>query len=487
MITKISPTKLRLELTDSEIKLAKSFLTYTDKAAEQLLQRFKKNRWALQKLGEQAYYEEIDRLKSQVKKSLLFADKEGLWTYSGLAEQLSKLLSAKVINEVEYPEPGLLPWVNKPKYEMYYYQKESLEKLLKENHGGVQIATGLGKSYIILHLVKELGLPSIVMAPSSSIADQLYDMFEHHFGAKRVGKCYGGKKDYKKLITVALPQTLIKLDPKSDCYKKLSKTQVFIGDESHTLPAITMKEVCFGVAQEAPYRFFFSATQMRNDGKDLLLDAINGPIVYNMTAKEGVDQGFISKPIFKMINMTTDSLPKSDDPNDITRHCLYYNINVNKKIGFLTNNFVKHLKHQVLILIDEVAQFTKILPYLEYEVGFAHGPLGENKAQVPEKYWESEPNALVKRFNDGDLPVLIGTSCISTGTDIKTVNTLIYAMGGKSEIQLKQAIGRGTRLAPGKTEFNFIDFDIMNCQVTHRHALARREIYNDVYPGLEEL
>ena len=487
MITQTSPTRLDLVLTDSEIKIVKAFLTYTDKTAEQLLQRFKKNRWMLSKMGEHAYYEEVDRLKSNIKKCLLFADKKGLWTYSGLAKQLEKLLNIKVTNKVEYPEVGMLPWANKPKHEMYYYQKEALEKLLVAKHAGVEIGTGLGKTFCLLHIVKHYGLQTVVMAPSSSIVEQIYDTLEYHFGSKRVGKCYGGKKDYKKLITVALPQTLTKLEPKSDCYKKLSKSELFVSDESHLNAANTLSDICFGLFKNTPYRFFFSATQMRNDGKDLLLDAINGPIVYNMTVKEGVNQSFLARPIFKMLSLTSDTSCSSDDPNELTRHFLYYNPKVNKNIGFLANNFYKHLNHQILILIDEVEQFTKILPYLEYEVGFAHGPLSENKSKVPEKYWESNPNELVRRFNDGELPILIGTSCISTGTDIKAVKTLIYAMGGKSEVQVKQALGRGTRLVPGKTEFNFIDFDIINCPVTHRHALARRDIYNDVYGPVEEL
>ena len=482
MITQISPTLIELDLTDSQAQVVQKALTYTDKQAEQAYRRFKHARWFLGKYGEEAFNEELARLKGEVTKCLLM---DWDYTYSGLGTIVSKVLNQPITSNVVYPDPQIVAWDNVPQYQMHYYQKDALDKLLAAKHAGVEIGTGLGKSYIILHLAKELGLKTVVLAPSTSIADQLLESFTYHFGSKRVGRCYSGKKDTKKMITIALPQTLIKLDGHSKEFKDLLKTQVFIADESHLCPAETLKQVCFGLMKDAPYRFFFSATQMRNDGKDLLLEAITGPIVYTMTVKEGVDQGFLAKPVFKLIQTVSDYPCTSEDPNTNTREDLLYNPRVIKQAAQLANNFVKHLNHQVLILIDEVEQFTKILPYLEYQCGFAHGPLTENKAKVPESYWKSEHTELVKKFNDGQLPILIGTSCISTGTDIRNVKTMIYLQGGRSEIQVKQAVGRATRRVPGKTECNVIDFDVLNNEVCHRHAEARYEIYDEIYGPVE--
>jgi hypothetical protein len=69
------------------------------------------------------------------------------------------------------------------------------------------------------------------------------------------------------------------MKPGTPAWEKLSKAQVFIADESHMTPAKTLQEVCFGLLKHAPYRFFFSATQMRGDGLGLLLEGIVGKIV----------------------------------------------------------------------------------------------------------------------------------------------------------------------------------------------------------------
>lgn len=487
MIYQNDPSYVVLDLDVAQVKLLTRELTYTDKQAEQAYRRFKHARWYAGKYGDEAYQEELDRLKGLVTKCLLNEDFAGgdYSVLSGLKDLVSKLLNKPIVNNIVYPEPGLLAWDSKPEFEMHYYQKDALAKLLEAKHAGVEIGTGLGKSFIILHLVKQLALKTVVLAPSTSIADQLLETFTHHLGSKRVGKCYDGKKDVKKLVTIALPQTLIKLDGHSKEFKELTKTQVFVADESHLCPAETLKQVCFGLMANAPYRFFFSATQLRNDGKDLLLEAITGPIVYKMTVREGVDQGFLAKPVFKVVRTKSDYPCTKADPNDNTREDLFYNPLVIKTAAQLANSFVDLMGHQVLILIDEVEQFTKLLPYFKFEAGFAHGPLSDNKSKVPEAYWKSEHTELVKKFNDGKLPILVGTSCISTGTDIRNVKTVIYLMGGRSEIQVKQAVGRSTRKVPGKTECNFIDFDVVNNEVCHRHAEERMEYYDTIYGPTE--
>jgi superfamily II DNA or RNA helicase len=67
------------------------------------------------------------------------------------------------------------------------------------------------------------------------------------------------------------------------------------------------------------------------------------------------------------------------------------------------------------------------------------------------------------------------------------VQTIIYLMGGKSEIQVKQAVGRGTRLYEGKTDCHIFDFDVINNDTTTRHASERVRIYRSILDDVEEV
>jgi superfamily II DNA or RNA helicase len=64
---------------------------------------------------------------------------------------------------------------------------------------------------------------------------------------------------------------------------------------------------------------------------------------------------------------------------------------------------------------------------------------------------------------------------------------MIYLMGGKSEIQVKQAVGRCTRKVPGKDNCMVIDFDVVNIESQHRHAQTRKLIYEDIYGPVAEI
>lgn len=488
MITYESPSIIRLHGYEAKRKELASILTYRNKAVDFELSKFKKSAWFLEKYGQEAYDEKLAELKAEQYKCLLFEDDNGMYTYSGLAERISNHFNDRVENSVVYPPAKLMPWANKPTKQDRDYQSQAHTLLTEEKHAAVEIGTGLGKSFIILKLVKFHGLKTVIMAPSTNIARQLYEELKHAFGSRYVGLVGDGKKEFKKQFVVGIAASLAKCEKGSDTWQHLSQAQVFIADESHMCPASTLANVCFGLVANAPYRYFFSGTQVRNDGATLLLEAITGKIVFRMTVKEGVDQGYLARPIFRMIKVGSLSNYYDPDSNKMTRKHLFYNARVNHIAADIANKSVDLLKHPVLILVDEVEQLSHLLPHLRFEVGFAHGGLTkDNMGKVPEAYHKSDPEQLVKDFNDGKLPILIGTSCIATGTDIRPVKTMIYLRGGTSEIEVKQGVGRCTRRPEGKTFCNVIDFDVEDVDVCHRHAEARKALYNEIYGPVEEI
>jgi superfamily II DNA or RNA helicase len=227
---------------------------------------------------------------------------------------------------------------------------------------------------------------------------------------------------------------------------------------------------------------------MRNDGLDLVLDAITGPIVYTMNVKEGVDKGFLSQPKFRMFWTRSNVREESRDPNDLTRAHIYYNDELNRKIADLVNKAVSVMSRPTLILVEEIPQFQALLPYLRFEARFAHGGVTkDNKGSLPEQYHKSNPKELVAGFNSGEFPILVGTSCIATGTDIQATQAMFYLRGGKSETEVKQGVGRCTRLFAGKKDCMVFDFGIENVEVLRNHATARKEIYSDIYPDYKAL
>lgn len=483
-----SPTILRIhDIGPLELGMLQAQLQYHDKRVDFELGKFKHSRWYAEKYGREAYEEKLAELKASRIKSLLYHDDAGYWTCTGLLEHLKKNwgegtgFSSKLV----HGDPSPLPWHLDP-LKPYPYQEAIIEKMLEERHCAVEVATGLGKTNCLSHILRRMGLQAVVMAPSSSIAGQILARLTHDLGKRYVGLYGNGRHDTGKLITVATAQSLTRIEEDSVAWKAFSSASVFIADESHLVPAQTLQKVCFGLMAKAPYRFFFSGTQFRNDGLDLLLDGITGPVVHRMTVKEGIEQGYLAKLNVTMLNLDSDLGYASRDPNELTRAHLYYSPKVNRAAADMVNRFVGLLGKQVLVLVEELEQFAHLLPMLRHEVGFAHSGAGTDV--LPIEYQKSDPDKLVERFNDGNLPILVGTSCIATGTDLKSNQATIYLRGGRSEIEVLQgAVGRSTRLHPpvGKTSCQIVDFDIRNVEALHRHAKARREIYKQICPVQE--
>ncbi len=487
-----SPTVARIQgVSAAEAASLGAQLTYRDEKVGYEIKKHKKAHWFINKFGTAKWKEKLDELQKLHTKCLLFEDERGWWTYSGLAGQAARVLGCPVENLVSYPDPGALGFDVRP-YEPWAYQAAAQEKLLAARHAGVEIGTGLGKTLILTYIVKELGLKSVVMAPSLQIAEQIYKGMVKAFGQKKVGFFGDGKKVASKQITVAIAASLTRVEPGSEVGKQLAASKVFIADESHQCPAATLAKVCFGLMKDAPYRFFFSATQIRNDGLDLLLDAITGPIVYKMTVKEGIEKGYLAALQFFMVKTVSPSYKTHEDPNEETREHLYYNEKVLRQAAHMANMFISEQKKQVLILVEELEQFAYLYPFLKYPVKFAHGgAVGQTASKLPRMFHESDPSLFVNEFNEGKFPILVGTSCISMGTDLLANEATIYLQGGKSEIQVLQGpVGRSTRLhtfsdGRKKKTCYIVDFDVETSRTTHRHAALRQAIYERIAPVRE--
>lgn len=505
------PSIVRLnDISPQSLERTRRFLTFQDGGVAYLLSKHQKQyRW--KRNDPEGWDTHKETLKQQLNRCILFQDDKGYYTYSGLADQLSQslLCDAPVERHQTKPEARGFAWANVPKHEDRYYQEEAGRALLGVGHGGVEMGTGLGKTKIMLNLVRYLGLKTIIIAPSSSILTQLMKDFKYHLGPRYIGQFGAGKKKFDRKVTIATFQSLTRLEPGDEAWEALSKADVLILDESHISPASTLEKVCMGLARNAKYRFFVSATQTRGDGSAIVLKGITGPIVYSMSVQKGVDEGFLAKPYFKIIKIPSKDNFESADVMKMTRKHLYYNSDIIKRAADIANQAVSKLGHKVLIQIEEISQFAHLLRHLEFDPRFAHGAAKsdpELKSKLPEKYWDSDPSDLVDKFNDEQFPILVGTSCIGMGTDLKVPETVINLMGGMSPIGIPQAVGRGTRKhifkdGRNKISFNFIDFiptlrtksyndkpdlDEESCySPLYRHGLVRAKMYENLYPNIK--
>ncbi len=440
--------------------------------------------WFVQENGRAELDRQADAAFADRMKVALFRDDRGLWTYSGLATKIGEWTGERNV-ERAFSRPAFRPigWESPPKFPARPFQAESVEKFLALGHAGVELATGLGKSFIIALLVKNIGLPTLIVAPTKNIAEQLLADMIRLFGKRRVGQFFDGKKDSSRLITVAVSASLLKVEPGDAHFDNLLKKQVLIGDESHLLPAESLSRVILGLLSNIPYRFFLSGTQIRNDGLDIVLDGIVGDIVVRMSVRQGVEAGYLARPRFFQFKIQSTSKFYSSDVIKMNRHHLQENPLVYKHAGKMIDWAVGQGR-RVVVLVDQLDQYNLLLKVggLKRDNRFAHGGMDKaTRENFPEAVWRSDPMELVESFDRGDYPVLVGTSCIGTGTDIRSANFIVDLVGLTSEIRVRQNVGRGTRLFDGKTDTIYCDYDCWNVEKMHDHAAERARIFEAIY------
>lgn len=479
------------EATEEELDKLRKQLSYTNTSAQHQVRRLYNNHWARRK-DEAAWENQLEKLKKTVHNTLIFEEDGKKYIRPGSIPYL-KGFELQVENTIVYPKPKKVPWEKPLPFQLHPYQETSAEKLPEASQpSNVELCTGAGKSAILLKVCRETGFRAAIVAPSKSIFLELLEKFEYHFGKKMVGRFGDGKKVLGKRFTICIGDSIANIQPGTEEWTFFSGLEMLCVDESHTWGAETLKEICHGVLSNIPVRMFFSGTQTRGDGSEKLLQSIIGKTVYTLTTKEAVAGGYICPHDYRIVEI------ESSNPNYMTADALDM-----KRVHFLSNKnicaFIAKLaiaearthRRQTLVLVEELSQISALLPILQsagIPTAIAHSEKKpERLSQLAIAKVDNQES--VEKFNKGEALVLIGTSCISTGTNIYPTHNTCNWQGGASEIKTKQgAVGRSVRLGSQnpyearctpKTKSLIWDFRVYDIHLMDVHTDDRIGYYKD--------
>lgn len=485
-IKTISPVKTIIEECDTAtLNLLRKALTYSDTGVAFNLKKLKENKW-LEANHPHTFKVRKAELETKLSTCMLKYDDnyKKFWFNPGSIPHL-KEVSFEETTHVNYPEGRKIAWRKVLPFDLYPYQKESVEKLIEVKHGCVELCTGAGKTAIILSLARELGLKTVIVTPSKSIFLEILKKFEYHFGKANVGAYGAGKKRIGKKFTVCVSKSLTMLKEGTDEYKFFADTDVIISDESHLNAASTLEATFHGVLKNVPYRFFLSGTQVRGDGKDKLLEAIIGKKVNELSTKEAVDGGYICPVKFFIFETTSKDITNYKDPLKSKRKQFLYNSNIADITAKIANGAWSHSQESTLVLVEELEQIAMLVSRLNVPYEYVHSASKKDAAKFGLE--TRKVDEAVEAFNRGQVKVLIGTSCIATGTNIYPTHNTINWVGGSSEVKTKQgAVGRSVRILESSKYANFhkpkpfskiYDFRVTNVPLMESHLQKRILMY----------
>ncbi len=433
-------------LTDGQLAKVQAETTYKDAAVQYQLKKLKASFWAKPP--------QIKALEAQLYVKLWRIEDDHLVLPQGFKYLLPETILIK--DERVLPKLKKLIWFKKPKHNLRYYQREAIDALSSDTRGQAVMATGTGKSFTMLNLVREMGLKTLIICPSSIIGNQLYEDFSEHLGKKIVGMFGSGKKEVKQ-VTIGLYQSVTR---NPELFKNFD---MIVCDENQTLGASSLVAITRELSH-VPYFYSVSATNYRADGRTPEIYATSGQVKYNFDTQRAISEGFLASPQFYVRHVDSCGRDYDLKQKNYTEHVIK-NERLNVQIVSDARNMIKAGK-STLILVQEIEHGQLISEALN--LPFANG---ENKDSMK----------LIKSLNRGEISGLIaGAQMCGIGVDTVRVDCLIMASFPGTKGLTTQLIGRGLRKYEGKTKVIVLDYLVTGNKMLKRHGESRIEWYEEL-------
>lgn len=401
----------------------------------------------------------------------LYKRNSGQSFFSGLlslAEEVLKKHDIQFIRVDERIKPKQnlpeLEFIKKDFFEERDYQELTIERAVQSSRGVLKIATGGGKTLILSQIISRLKVyPFMFYVLTEDLMHQAHDVLSETLN-EPIGMVGGGIFDIKKITVCTIQTAVIALNLENKAFnindykydeedvwnskqiesvENLKKLKELIKnarglylDECHHTSAATVKEV-LTASPFAYWRYGGSATPYREDGAEIVIQAMFGKKIVDISASYLIKRGYLVKPyiIFDPI----EDKCKMHAYSSIYKTCVSQNVDFNTRIAKIANYLLsKNLN--VLVLVQHYPQgdlLKTLIPNTEFLTGKMKGKKRKNA---------------IGDLKVGEKSCLLATTLADEGVDIPSLDVVLMAGGGASSTRVYQRIGRALR--KNKTDKN---------------------------------
>lgn len=321
-----------------------------------------------------------------------------------------------------------------------FNQEEVLTTVLNANRsGGLSAVTRYGKSRLILNTMRAYpNLQTVLAAPGANLIKQTVDDLRELLPGRDIRELSGSRKKSSPDITVCSMDSLHKADHNG--------TRLLLIDEPHAIGTFD-RSVNIAKFTQARRIGFGASWSGRSDGSDMLLEALMGPVLRDVTYTEGVEVGAICPIRVYMVDMPFRPT-KYKQRESVLRHMLYENPAFAQIVGNITNHIIPK-DWQSIIFIDRENQGRFLQSYLDGDVPLAMDKVFENTSDR-DKMLREMKNATHKRC--------LATSIYATGLTFSNLRVMMNLSSVGGSITSIQKPGRLAEIREGKKRGYVIDF-----------------------------
>lgn len=364
---------------------------------------------------------------------------------------------------------------------LFDYQQEASKALLSEGDCVLVAAPRAGKTRTGFSVIKELGLPTIWIAPTSGIVKQTIKSAHEFFPKDQVVQVAtkNWRQSLDKFLCVTTSAGMMKL-PKEFWE---SREVLLVDEVHHFVDKGAWVKYLKKHTGHIYHRKGMSGTFFRSSGEDVALHAFLSHVAYEINTQKLMDKGRLTKTRIAHLELKGPKLERDFDGYTGKGGLQWKGIvdyePRNRAIIDLSVLFANRGR-KVLILVASKPQgrallrrINEVLPSSPYSEASAVFVSTDTTKKKIEGAFES--------FREGDTQVLIGTSLVGEGIDLPSADCLIYATGGKAAVSYVQALFRVCTAQEGKEESVIIDFVDKQHGILLNHSRKRWEIASQ-YP-----
>ena len=371
----------------------------------------------------------------------------------------------------------------------YPHQREALEAWFKAKRAGVVVLpTGAGKTYLAQMAMQATQRSTLIVVPTLDLMHQWYAHLVAAFPDTPVGLLGGGSHDRTSLLVATYDSAAIYAETLGDQYALL------VCDECHHLPSDFIRVIA--EYSLAPYRLGLTATPERSDGRHHDLVDLLGPEVYRVSATDLSGTVLSSHTVVQLKVRLSQSERQQYDTlianrNDFLRqHGIrlgslrgwqdFMKASARTKAGrramlahrearaiafgtegklrVLADLLAQHHPARTLIFTDDNATVYRISQTLLL-------PAITHKTAVKERH------TILRRFRDGDYPVIVTSRVLNEGVDVPEASIAIVLSGTGSTREYIQRLGRILRRGEGKLA---VLYEVIAEATSEEHTSRRR-------------
>jgi len=367
----------------------------------------------------------------------------------------------------------------------YNYQVDAVNKAKSVDRGIIRMATGSGKTNVAALLTAAIGKETIIYVIGKDLLYQIHGLFSSLFDEKigliGDGNCEIGRINVATIWTIGQALGLKKMKKAEDeenekniapnSHKQirvmLGKMKVHILDECHLGACDTVQNIFNKVKPENIYGM--SASPWRDDGADLLIEALFGERIVDISAKKLIKEGFLVKPIIKFLTIPPYKF-KSGQYKRIYKNYITENATRNALIVKAAEKLVEQ-GFQTLVLFHTIKHGDRLYKAISERMPCA---------LLSGKDSQEDRAKVKKQLENGEIQCVIASKIFDIGVDMPSLSGLIIGGGGKSSVRALQRIGRVIRKYPNKKMAAVIDFADQAPYLLN-HSKKRRDVYSEEF------